>query len=88
MPCSQLWAAVKDVLKTDKYGILSINNDEMTASYNVCGLLNCVGTTDSVALVSQGEGCDMLVHAEYKKTANGLMDRVTKSLAKPTLPAK
>ena len=36
VPCSTLWPAVKDTLRNSgKYGIISIVNEELTASYNV-----------------------------------------------------
>jgi hypothetical protein len=36
VPCSVLWPALKDTLRNSgKYGIIGIDNTEMTASYNI-----------------------------------------------------
>ncbi len=40
VPCAVLWPAVKDTLRNSgKYGIIGIDNSEMTASYNIGGFL-------------------------------------------------
>ncbi len=40
VPCNELWRALKDTLKNSgKYGIIGVNDSEMTASYNIGGYL-------------------------------------------------
>ena len=59
IPCPAVWAAVKDTLRNSgKYGIISIANDEMTASYNIGG--NLTGKRiNTVLLNTVGTGCEM-----------------------------
>jgi len=68
--CGTLWPAVKDVLRNSgKYGILSISNDEMTASYNIGG--NLTGKrTNTVMLNTQPEGCQMQIQTAYSGFVN------------------
>ena len=70
MPCSKLWPAVKDVLRgSGKYGILYMDNTEMSASYNIGG--NLTGKrTNSVLLVPQGENCEMQIQTAFSGLAN------------------
>jgi len=87
VPCSTLWAAVKDTLKNSgKYGIVGISNEEMTASYIMGG--NAAGKRmNSVVLNPQGEGgCDLQVQTAYTglihNDAGDFKERVESSLAK------
>lgn len=61
--CSQLWAAVKDTLKNSgKYGIISIDSEEMTASYNIGG--NLTGKRINSAMLNSkddGASCELQV---------------------------
>jgi len=96
VPCSQLWAAVKDTLKNSgNYGIIASDDTAMTASYNVGESFR--QRTNSVALSSQGTGCEMQVQSAYRGLAHDdagdFKKRVDGSLAKlkdskPSQPAK
>jgi len=85
IPCSELWAAVKDTIRNSgNYGIIAIDNSEMTASYNVGGTLR--QRSNSVALNAKGTGCDMQVTSTYRGLAHDdagdFKTRVDESLAK------
>ncbi len=96
VPCSQLWAAVKDTLKNSgHYGIMASDDTAMTASYNVGESFR--QRINSVALSSQGTGCEMQVQSAYRGLAHDdagdFKKRVDESLAKlkgskPSEPAK
>jgi len=96
VPCSQLWAAVKDTLKNSgNYGIMASDDGAMTASYNVGESFR--QRINSVALSSQGTGCEMQVQSAYRGLAHDdagdFKKRVDESLAKlkgskPSEPAK
>jgi hypothetical protein len=86
VPCATLWPAVKDVLRNSgKYGIIGIDSQEMTASYNIGGTLGGK-RINSLILNSQGEKCELqvqtafsgLIHDDY----GDLKKRVDESLAK------
>jgi hypothetical protein len=63
--CSVLWPAVKDVLRNSgKYGILGIDNTEMTASYNIGGTLSGK-RVNSVVLTGKGDACEMQVQTAF-----------------------
>ena len=94
--CATLWPAIKDVLRNSgKYVIISITNDEMTASYNIGG--NLTGKrTNTVLLNAQGSGCEMQIQTAYSGLVNNdasdFKKRVDESLAKlqgtqPVAPA-
>ena len=95
-PCSELWSAVKDTLRNSgKYGIIGIENSEMTASYNIGGTFGGK-RINSVLLNSQGTGCEMQTQTAFTglahNDARAFRDRVEKSLAKlkaskPSAPA-
>jgi hypothetical protein len=55
VPCNELWRAFKDTLRNSgKYGIIGIDNAEMTASYNIGG--NLTGKRiNSAVLNSKGQ---------------------------------
>jgi len=64
-PCAKVWAAVKDTLRNSgKYGILSINNEEMVASYKISGNFMVNPRTNSVVLNTKGEQCEMQLQTE------------------------
>lgn len=84
--CSVLWPAVKDTLRNSgKYGIIGIDNEEMTASYNIGGTLGGK-RTNSVILNSKENGCEMQVQTAYSglthDDAGDLKKRVDESLIK------
>jgi hypothetical protein len=85
--CSVLWPAVKDTLKNSgKYGVLGIDNEEMTASFNIGGALGGK-RTNSVVLNSKGENtCEMQIQTAYSglvhNDAGDFKKRVDESLAK------
>jgi hypothetical protein len=96
--CSELWAAVKDTLRNSgKYGIIGIDNNEMTASYNIGGGLGGK-RINSVVLNSKGaSSCEMQTQTAYTGLAHNdagdFKKRVEDSLAKqkgsaPPAPAK
>jgi hypothetical protein len=88
VPCSTLWAAVKDTLRNSgKYGIIAIDNAEMTASYNIGG--NLTGKRINSALLNSrdnGNGCELQVQTAFTGLANNdagdFKKRVDASLAK------
>jgi hypothetical protein len=97
VPCSELWPAVKDTLRNSgKYGIIGIDNTEMTASYNIGGTL-AQKRINSVVLNSKGSSCEMQTQTAYSglvhNDAADFKKRVEESLAKlkgskPAEPAK
>ena len=97
VPCSGLWPAVKDTLRNSgKYGILGIDNTEMTASFVIGGTLGGK-RINSVVLNGKGDTCEMQVQTAYSglvhDDAGDFKKRVDASLAQlqapqPTPPAK
>ena len=96
--CAALWPAVKDTLRNSgKYGILGIENTEMTASFVIGGTLTGK-RINSVVLNAKGDNaCEMQVQTAFSGLANNdegdFKKRVDASLAKlpaapPTAPAK
>ena len=86
VPCSELWPALKDTLRNSgKYGIIAIENSEMTASYNIGGTLGGK-RTNSVVLNSKENSCEMQIQTAYSgiehNDAGDLKKRVEESLAK------
>jgi hypothetical protein len=86
IPCTTLWPAVKDTLRNSgKYGIVGIDNTEMTASYNIGGTLTAK-RTNSVVLNAQGDKCEMQVQSAFAgwttDDAGDFKKRVDASLAK------
>jgi hypothetical protein len=85
--CSVLWPAVKDTLRNSgKYGIIGIDNSEMTASYNIGGALTGK-RINSLVLNSKGKNsCEMQVQTSFSGLVNNaesdLKKRVTASLEK------
>ena len=87
-PCSVLWTALKDTLRNSgKYGIIAIDNVEMTASYNIGG--NLTGKRINSAVLNNkdnGNGCELQIQTAFSGWANNdagdLKKRVDESLAK------
>jgi hypothetical protein len=88
IPCSTLWTALKDTLRNSgKYGIIAIDNAEMTASYNIGG--NLTGKRINSAVLNNkdnGNGCELQIQTAFSGLANNdagdLKKRVDESLAK------
>lgn len=86
--CNELWRALKDTLRNSgKYGIIGIDNAEMTASYNIGG--NLTGKRINSAVLNSkdnGASCEMQIQTAYSGLANNdagdLKKRVEASLAK------
>jgi predicted proteasome-type protease len=95
--CSVLWPAVKDTLRNSgKYGILGIENTEMTSSFVIGGTLTGK-RINSVVLNAQGDSCEMQVQTAFSGIGNNdagdFKKRVDTSLSKlqastPAAPAK
>jgi hypothetical protein len=84
--CSTLWTAVKDALRNSgKYGILGIDNEEMTASFVIGGSLGGK-RINSVVLNGKGDACEMQVQTAFSGLAHNdegdFKARVDESLAK------
>ena len=98
--CTVLWPAVKDALRNSgKYGILGIDNAEMTASFVIGGSLGGK-RINSVVLNGKGDSCELQVQTAYSGLVHNdegdFKKRVDESLAKlqgapanvPAPPAK
>jgi hypothetical protein len=95
--CAVLWPAVKDALRNSgKYGILGIDNTEMTASFVIGGSLGGK-RINSVVLNGKGDACELQVQTAYSGLVHNdegdFKKRVDESLAKlqappPAEPAK
>jgi hypothetical protein len=95
--CAVLWPAVKDTLRNSgKYGIIAIDNTELTASFNIGGTLTGK-RINSVLLNAKGDACEMQVQTAFSGLANNdagdFKKRVDESLAKlqaapPAAPVK
>lgn len=86
VPCTTLWPAVKDTLRNSgKYGIIGIDNTEMTASFNIGGTLTGK-RINSVLLNTNPAGCEMQVQTAYSGLVNNdagdFKKRVDESLEK------
>jgi hypothetical protein len=84
--CKELWPAVKDTLRNSgKYGIIGIDNTEMTASYNIGGALGGK-RINSLVLNEKGTGCELQVQTAYSGLIHNdegdFRKRVEDSLAK------
>lgn len=88
VPCNELWRAVKDTLKNSgKYGIIAIDNSEMTASYNMGGNLMAKRTNSAMLNTKDnGASCELQVQTAYSGLGNNdagdFKKRVEESLAK------
>jgi hypothetical protein len=95
--CSVLWPAVKDAIRNSgKYGILGIDNAEMTASFVIGGTLGGK-RINSVVLNGKGDTCEMQIQTAYSGLAHNdagdFKKRVDESLARqqaeqPAVPKK
>jgi hypothetical protein len=91
MSCTALWPAVKDTLRNSgKYGIRSIDNGEMTASFSIGGTLS-EKRINSVVLNAKGDAsCEMQIQSAFSGWTNDdagdFKKRVDKSLAQLTPP--
>ncbi len=84
LPCAVLWPAVKDTLRNSgKYGIIGIDNTEMTASYNMGGNMAVVAPAgivgrvlatgkriNSLVLNAKGNSCELQVQTAFSGIAN------------------
>jgi hypothetical protein len=94
--CTELWPAVKDTLRNSgKYGIISIDNSDMAASFNIGGTLTGK-RINSVVLNGKENSCEMQVQTAFSGLVNNdegdFKKRVDTSLAQlqkspPTAPA-
>ena len=85
VPCNDLWSAVKDTLNNPgNYGVLSMNDLALKASFTVVG--NLAPYTDKISLSANGGGCAM--QSTFLELGNDNSDwrqfhhRLQKSLAK------
>jgi len=97
IPCTTLWSAVKDTLRNSgKYGIMSLENTEMAASYSMGMGSAGQKRINSVALNSKGDGCEMVVQSgfggggtndagDFKKRVDASLDKL--KAAPPATPA-
>jgi hypothetical protein len=92
--CVTLWPAVKDTLRNSgKYGILGIENSEMTASFVIGGTLTGKRINSVVLNMKGDNSCEMQVQTAYSGLVNNdegdFKKRVDASLAKlsPAPPA-
>jgi hypothetical protein len=86
VPCTTLWPAVKDTLRNSgKYGIIGIDNQEMTASYNIGGYMGGK-RTNALVLNPKGNQCELQVQTSYSGLAHNdegdFKKRVEESLKK------
>jgi hypothetical protein len=67
-----MWPAVKDTLRNSgKYGIIGIDNTEMTASYNIGGFLTGKRINSLVLNpLDSGKGCEMQVQTSFSGLVN------------------
>ncbi len=88
VPCNELWRALKDTLRNSgKYGIIAIDNAEMTASYNMGGNLMAKRVNSAVLNnKDNGASCELQVQTAYSGAFNNdagdLKKRVNESLVK------
>jgi hypothetical protein len=87
MQCSALWPAVRDTLRNSgKYGIVSMDSNEMIATYTMG--IGSIGQkrTNSVALNSSADTCEMVITSGFSGLTNDdagdFKKRVNESLAK------
>jgi len=90
VPCTTLWPAVKDTLRNSgKYGILGIDNTEMTASFVIGGSAGGK-RINSMVLNAKENACEMQVQTAYSGLIHNdegdFKKRVDESLAKLQAP--
>jgi len=77
-PCEKLWAALRDTLRNSgKYGIIGIDNSEMTASCNIGGFLTGK-RINSVVLNAKGNSCEMQTQTSFSGLINHDYDDMKK----------
>lgn len=86
--CQELWRGVKDTLRNSgKYGIIAIDNEEMTASYNMGGNLMAKRVNSAVLNSKDNDAsCELQIQTAYSGLVNNdagdFKKRVDESLAK------
>jgi hypothetical protein len=85
-PCSEVWAAVKTVVRhSGKYRVVSIDDTEMLASYNIGGWV-AGNRINSVSLAEKNGGCLMETQTAYSglvhNDAGDFKKRVEEELTK------
>jgi hypothetical protein len=85
--CDVLWKAVKDAVRNSgKYGIVGIDNDEMSISFIIGGTMGGKRINSVVLNRASESVCEMQTQTAYSglihNDAGDLKDRVEKSLAK------
>lgn len=90
-PCGHVWAAIRDVLmKSGKYGILFMNDKDMTASYNIGGFMGGK-RTNSAVLTPKGDGCNMSIQTAFTGLAHNdagdFNDRVKEAIGRVPAPS-
>ena len=86
--CTELWRALKDTLRNSgKYGIIAIDNEEMTASYNMGGNITAKRVNSAVLnSKDNGASCELQIQTAYSGLVNNdagdLKKRVNESLVK------
>ena len=91
--CEVLWPAVKDTVRNSgKYGIIAIDNAEMTASYNIGGALGGKRINSAVLNRIGENACEMQVQTAFSGLAHNdagdFKKRVDESLAKESQTGK
>lgn len=87
VPCDLLWRAVKDAVRNSgKYGIVGIDNTEMSISYVIGGTLGGKRINSVVLNAAEGNTCAMQTQTAYSglihNDAGDFKIRVDASLAK------
>jgi hypothetical protein len=87
VPCDLLWRAVKDAVRNSgKYGIVGIDNTEMSISYVIGGTLGGKRINSVVLNSAEGNTCAMQTQTAYSglihNDAGDFKTRVDASLAK------
>ncbi len=85
--CDQLWRAIKDTLRNSgKYGIIAIDNNELTASYNIGGSLTGKRINSVVLNRLGADKCEMQTQTAFSGLVNNdasdFKKRVDESLAR------
>jgi hypothetical protein len=91
--CTTLWSAVKDTLRNSgKYGILGMDNAEMTATYSMgLGSAGQKRQNSVVLNVKSDSSCEMVTQSGFSGFTNDdagdFKKRVDKSLAEQAAPS-
>jgi hypothetical protein len=87
-PCSDVWKAVKHViLDSGKYGVISVDNDDMTASFNIGGTLGGKRTNSVVLHADKEAGCTMSTQTAFSGLAHNDAGDFLKRVKDAMLPA-